>query len=135
MIFELPLLLKLFLVSFFINLFWEVRHSQLYETCLKKRVKPYINLITKMSLLDSFWIVLFYYITTLIFNNTLILQNLYQFLLFVGLTLSFAFADEKVALRINRWKYSKKMPRIFGVGITPLSELGLTGIISFLIIF
>ena len=135
MVIEVILIKKIFIIAFFINLLWELVHSQLYDTCLKMKLKPYTKLIIKMSLIDAFMISLIYLITALIFKNYLILNSPIQLITYSILALLFVFIDEKIAIKNKRWKYSKKMPTIFGVGITPLIELFLTGIITFLIIF
>jgi hypothetical protein len=112
-----------------------VIHSQLYTTCLKAKLKNFIPLIVGASLKDGFWISLFFLISVYIFGNITILNNKPQLLLFVILALLFSFIDEKISLKIKRWEYSKQMPKIFGVGITPLLELAVTGILTFVYIF
>lgn len=128
-------LFEVFLISFLINLLWEVLHSQLYITCLKSPLKKFIPLIIGASLKDGFWISLFFVISVYIFGNVNILTNLFQLAFFIFVALIFAFVDEKVSLRMKRWEYSRQMPTIFGVGITPLLELSVTGILTFLYIF
>ncbi len=128
-------LFKIFFISFLINLLWEVVHSQLYTTCLKAPLKKYISLIIGASLKDGFWISLFFLISILIFNNVNILLNYYQLLFFIILALIFSFYVEKISLKMNRWEYSKQMPQLFNVGITPLIELVITGVLTFFYIF
>ena len=117
------ILLKIFIFSFLINLLWEVLHSQLYETCLKASLKKYIPLITFASLKDGFWITLFYYISTILFNNQNILLNQSQLLFYIIISLIFAFIVEVYAINHRRWEYSNKMQKFLGVGLTPLFEL------------
>jgi hypothetical protein len=131
----ISILLQIFLISFLINLLWEVIHSQLYTTCLKAPLKKFIPLIIGASLKDGFWISFFFGISVYIFGNVNILTNLHQLLFFTFLALSFSFIDEKISLKKKRWEYSKQMPKIFGVGITPLLEVAITGIATFLYIF
>ena len=131
----LVILVKIFTISFLINLLWEVLHSQLYTTCLKATLKKYIPLIVGASLKDGFWITLFYTISFTIFKSENILNNLSQLILFSVLSLVFSFVDEKISLKMNRWEYAKTMPTIFGVGVTPLLEITVTGILTFIYIF
>jgi len=131
----LLILFKVFLISFLINLAWEVGHSVLYDTCLKLPFKKYTRLIIWTSIKDGFWISLFYVISVYIFNNVNILTNNIQFLFFVIISLIFAFITEKIAIKYKRWEYSDKMPKILGVGITPLPQIALTGILTFLLVF
>jgi len=127
--------LHIFFISFLLNLVWEVLHSQLYTTCLEIPFKKYPRLIITASLKDGIWISIFYLITYLIFQNAEILTNPYQLTLFIVLCLTFSFIDEKVSINLKRWEYSKQMPTIFGIGITPLLELAITGILTFSYIF
>ena len=129
------ILSQVFLVAFLINLLWEILHSQLYETCLKISLKKYIPLIIGASLKDGFWVSLFYTITVLIFKNFNILINYIQLLVFVITALIFSFIDEKISLKMKRWHYSGDMPKIFGVGVTPLLEIAVTGILTFILVF
>jgi hypothetical protein len=131
----LSIVLQVFLISFLINLLWEVIHSQLYTTCLKAPLKKYIPLIIGASLKDGWWISLLFGITVILFRNINILSNLPQLIFFVVLSLAFSFYVEKTALKKKRWEYAKQMPTIFGVGITPLLEIAITGIVAFLYVF
>jgi len=131
----ISILLQIFLISFLINLLWEIIHSRLYTTCLKAPLKKYIPLIVGASLKDGFWISLFFLVGVYIFENVNILTNTTQFMLFIFLALAFSFVDEKISLKIKKWEYSKQMPKIFGVGITPLIEIAITGILTFLYVF
>lgn len=129
------LLIEIFIVSFFLNLLWEMLHSQLYTTCLETNLKKYINLIIFASIKDALFISLFYLISVFIFDNKIILENLNQLVFFIITALTFSFIDEKVSLRQKRWQYSKKMIKLFWVWITPLFEIAITGYITFLVIF
>ncbi len=114
---------------------WELGHSVLYNTCLKLSLKKYTRLITWASIKDGLWVSLFYIISVYIFNNINILTNYTQLLFFVIVSLIFAFITEKIAIKYKRWEYSNKMPIILGVGITPLPQIALTGILTFLLVF
>src|SRR3989344_4036202 len=118
---------QIFIIAFLINLLYEVLHSQLYTTCLKMPLKKYIPLITIASVKDGIWISIFFAVSVLIFKNLIILTNYYQILFFIIIALTFAFIDEKISIKYKRWEYSSQMPKIFGVGITPLLELAITG--------
>lgn len=131
----LLILFKIFLISFLINLVWEIAHSVLYNTCLKLTLKKYTRLIIWASIKDGFWISLFYAISIYIFNNINILTNYTQLLFFVIVSLIFAFITEKIAIKYKKWEYSDRMPKILGVGITPLPQIALTGILTFLLVF
>ena len=127
------LLALLFVVAFFLNILWELWHSQLYETCRAMPLGRYVRLITVMSIKDALWITLFYSVTVFLFHNTAIFEKPPQFIAFLSFALVFSFIDEKISLARGRWHYAKEMPTIFGVGITPLFEVAVTGTASFII--
>lgn len=129
------LIIKIFFAAFFINLLYEISHSVLYETCLKASFKKYIYLILKGAMFDGLAISIIYFATYLIFNSQNILSNYYQFVLFFSVSLIFAYFWEIYSIKAGKWEYSDKMPLIFGVGITPVIQLTLTGILSLYIVF
>lgn len=98
-------------------------------------LKKYIVLILRASLLDGFWIVIFFVLSVRVFGDVNILLNWYQLAFFFALTLVFGFFDEKISLKLKRWEYASRMPTILGVGITPFLELGITGLLTFLVVF
>ena len=126
---------QVFLISSLINLLWELVHSQFYKTCLKLSLKKFIPLIVKASFKDGLWISAFFAVSVSIFRNVNILNDSYQILFFTIISLFFAFIIEKISLKSKRWKYASIMPKIFGVGVTPLLQLAVTGILTFLFIF
>lgn len=131
----ISLLFQIFLISFLFNLVWEVIHSQLYITCLESSLKRYIPLIIGASLKDGFWITSFFLFSAYIFGNVNILTNIYQLICFTFFSLVFSFIDERISLKMKRWEYSRKMPTIFRVGVTPLFEVAITGILTFMYVF
>lgn len=129
------ILLKLFIIAFFLNLLWEVSHSVLYKTCKKMQVNNYVVLILKQTAKDGVWIVVFYLASVLAFHNTNILELRTQLIFFILFCLLFSFIDEKISIKMKRWEYAKNMPTFLGVGVTPLLELAVTGIIAVFIVF
>jgi hypothetical protein len=132
---SIVLVLKLAAVAFFLNFFWEVLHSRLYETTLSMGPAALGNLLTLQSLKDAGWIVLFYLITLAIFRNTDITRNRAQLAVFILLALMFSFVDERISIELGRWAYASVMPTVFGAGLTPFLELAVTGLVTFLVVF
>ncbi len=89
------------------------------------------KLLLKMSVKDGVWISVFYLFTFIIFRNVNPLDNWAQLGLFATIALTFAFVDEKISVARGRWEYGPKMPLVYGVGLTPLLELAVTGILTF----
>lgn len=131
----LIILLKIFVVSFLINVIWEFSHCMLYKTCWTMKWPALTKLLLKMSVKDGLWISLFYFVTFIIFQNTNPFDIWSQAALFAVIALGFAFIDEKISVARGRWEYGPKMPLFFGVGLTPLLELVVTGLLTFVIVF
>jgi small-conductance mechanosensitive channel len=129
---DIIFLTKLFVISFGLNIIWEFAHCQLYATCRRQTWAQNIPLLIKMSLKDGFFIILFYVIATTLFPTSDILTSRTALLTFLALSLGFAFIDEKISVAAGRWEYAKAMPTIFGVGVTPLLEIAVTGLLAFL---
>ncbi len=98
-------------------------------------LKKYIPLIIEASLKDGFWITFFFLIIVMMFKNETVVNNPLQLSTFIILCLVFSFIDEKISLKMKRWEYSEEMPLLFGVGVSPLLELAITGILTFAYIF
>lgn len=126
--------LKVLLTSSLINLAWEVAHSPLYETALAMPIQQYSPMILGMSIKDGLWITLFYALTAILFKNADILKNRGQLCAFAIIALTFSFLDEKISLELGRWEYAASMPTLLGIGLTPLLELAVTGMLAFLVL-
>lgn len=88
-----------------------------------------------MALKDGGFIVLFYAISAAVVQSVDVTRHALALLCFTVLGLGFAFLDETVSLRMKRWEYAAAMPTVFGVGITPLLEIALTGLVTFVVVF
>lgn len=122
-------LLLIFFVAFFVNLLYELFHSVLYKTCIEAPLPRYIFLILKAAIFDGFSITIIYLFVSLSFANNL------QIIMFLAISLGFAFFWEKYSLAKRKWEYLNTMPTILGVGVTPFIQLALTGLLSIYISF
>lgn len=123
-----------FMIAFFINLLWEVIHSQFYITCLEMPLPRYIRTIIWASLKDAFFITLFFLFTVWVYQNWHITSNVSQMTVFVIIAFIFSYVDEKISLQKWRWQYTDSMYTIAGVWVSPLLELVMTGSVTFFII-
>lgn len=121
-------LLKVFLLGVGFNLIWEFNHCRLYVTCLEWSLSYRAYFLSMMSLKDGFFITLFYSIAVILVRARDIAHPQgSSMIVCVLLAITFAFIDEKISTGIGRWVYADAMPLIYGVGISPLLELGVTG--------
>jgi hypothetical protein len=126
---------QLFMVGFGLNLAWEVAHCCLYETCRLQTWQQNVPLLTAMAVKDAFWITLFFFVSAAAAGAGSTLVSPVALMLFAILALTFSFLDEKVSVRLGRWEYAAAMPTVFGVGVTPLLELAVTGLAAAALVF
>ncbi len=127
------LLIKIFLISFFINLLYEVLHSLLYKTCIEAPLPKYVYVILKAALFDGLSITVIYAIFYSAFKTQNLFYSYLPIIAFILISLVFAYIWEYYAIKKKRWEYSDNMPLVLGVGITPLIQLASTGILSIFI--
>ncbi len=102
-------------------------HSVLYKTCLEAPLKKYIHLVLKGAIFDGLVISIIYGATFLVFHS-------HQLVMFLFVSFVFAYGWEIYSLKAGKWEYAPAMPKILGVGITPLVQLAVTGILSLYIV-
>lgn len=120
----IDLIIKIFLIGFFINLLYELLHSLLFKTCIEAPLKKYIYLMIKAAVFDGSAIAIIYIIA----NG--ISSGFYQMIIFVIISVLFAYSWEIYSIKAGKWEYSDSMPVLLGAGVTPIVQLALTGLIS-----
>ena len=115
----------IFIISLALNLIWEYSHFPLYIdlTNIPKDLHLIIASITD-ALIITITILIIKFI-----NKRKRLQNK-DYLLTSLITLIVAVLIEIYALKTGRWGYTISMPKIFGIGLSPLIQLFATTIIS-----
>lgn len=129
------LILKLFIIGFLLNFFYEVLHSELYATFKKMKYVERVSLICVMALKDAFWVVLFYVLVALAAGVNNILLTPLSICMFALISVLFSYFDEKISISLKRWEYSSAMPQFSGVGITPFLQIVVTGFATLYIVF
>ncbi len=130
----LRILLAIFILSYLLNLLWEVSHSLLYnwdKLPLKNDVYFYIPRILQATFADA-----------LIISGIFLLNCLFRrgykwipmpkradYLVLISAGLISSILIEVNALNRNLWSYNQYMPLVFGIGLTPLIQLAIIGTI------
>ncbi|MBI2451938.1 hypothetical protein HYV50_02550 [Candidatus Pacearchaeota archaeon] len=127
---------RFFIVGFIaliLNIIWEFSHHSLYIDL--SEIPKYFHLIIA-SLIDMLIILGIFMIVSLKNKNPNWTKNPSKFDYFavVFLGLIAAIFIEIINLNLGRWEYTAAMPTLFGIGISPLIQLALTGIISLIFI-
>lgn len=117
------------LISLILNLVWEFSHHFLYIDL--SGIPEYPHLIMA-SFMDMF-ILLGIFATVSLKNRNFSWAERpgkadYLLIVFMGFLV--AALIEIVNLNLGRWEYTQAMPTLFGIGISPLIQLALTGVIS-----
>lgn len=128
-------LFAIFSVSFLINLFYEVSHSVLYNwnvLPLENTVYFYVPRILSATLGDGIFISIIFLLNCLFQRGISWVKRPKKrdYFAFAFLGIIFAVAVELKASAFNSWTYLDSMPAILGIGLTPLIQLALTGIVS-----
>ncbi|MFA4952757.1 MAG: hypothetical protein WC584_00890 [Candidatus Pacearchaeota archaeon] len=112
-----------------INLIWELSHYFLYID--KSGISPILHLL--LASFTDMLIILGIFLIISLRNKSINWINKPKkndYFLIIILGLITASIIEKVNLNLGRWAYTKLMPTIFGIGISPLIQLATTAIIS-----
>ena len=121
------------LTALILNIIWEFSHHFLYVDL--SGIPKYSHLIIA-SFADMLIILGIFAIVSLKNKNLNWIKNpsKFDYFMVVFLGLIIAIFIEMINLNLGRWKYTLAMPTLFGIGISPLIQLALTGIISLIFI-
>ena len=121
--------LLVFIFSFILNFVWENLHFPLYAGN-SFGFNSHLALMLYASLVDAFFILLVFLFIGLINKKINWKLNKKNLVLFSAFLISISLLIEIRALITGRWVYSSNMPTILGIGLSPLVQLALTGLIS-----
>jgi len=127
-------------VAFFLNLLWEVLHSMLYDWNAPPLVNDIYRFIPRITgfatLLDAVWIACILLINAARAGGFVWLHapGAADYATVAACGVASAVLIELAAIRFNMWSYHSRMPLVFGMGLTPLVQLALTGCASLYIV-
>ena len=140
---EVIFVIKYFVVVYLLNFFWEAWHAYyLYWGYAGKSFKDYtvseyLALISKVSLIDAGLLVAILLIGYLIwkdifwmdriFKNFVRAETVYFLLTTFGVA---TWIEIKGVYLFKEWSYLPTMPIIFGLGLSPLVQLAVAGLLS-----
>ena len=120
-------------VSFFLNFLWESVHGfSLYIDHIIDSDK-YVRMMLYMSLMDALTVLGMYLCVAFFVKNVLWINELNKksIIGFFIIGLVAAMVAEYWSVYISGdWQYNDKMPMLFGIGISPLFQLSITGLTS-----
>lgn len=122
--------------SYLLNFVWESFHAVFLYEGHDISSLVYVLMVNYVSIVDALLVFGIYIFVSLLYGNFLWIRELNKgnVLVFVLVGLITAATIEYRAIFIfNKWSYNVLMPTIFGLGISPLFQLSITGLISILI--
>ena len=123
--------ITLALTAFLANFCWESLHGLLYKGHPGMAASDYVPMMLSMAAMDTLGIIGLYCFTALAARRWLWRLGYYNSLIFFLSGVCSAYAVEYVSIYIlHLWQYGPSMPMLFGVGIFPLLQLSLTGLLS-----
>jgi hypothetical protein len=121
----------LYFQAFVFNFCWESLHGMLYEGHQSLAASVYVPMMLRMALFDALAITGLYLLTSL-FSGTLVWSpGRKNSAVFFLAAIVASYAVEYFSVHIfYAWAYGELMPILFGVGLAPLLQLSLTGLLS-----
>jgi hypothetical protein len=123
----------LFLTSYVLNFVWEALHAVFLYQGHDFSASQYVPMVAYVATVDAFLVLGMFGITVLVVRDLAWISHIEKksltvFLLF-GLLFA-AFIEYRAIFVEQRWSYTALMPTLFGLGLSPLLQLGLTGLIA-----
>jgi hypothetical protein len=112
------------------NLIWEFSHYKLY---IDLTGIPKILHLIMASFSDLILILIIFMILSFLNKNLkwICAPRKFDYILVIIFSLAFAIILELINVYyLKRWSYTENMPAIFGIGLSPLFQLAVTGIFS-----
>ena len=122
-----------FVLAFLLNFVWESIHAVLfYEGHAGYVADFFMRMVIYASSIDALLILGIFCSGCLLFKSACWLESYRgkEVLYTVALGVVIAAIIEVKALLFEQWKYTALMPTIFGIGLSPLVQLAITGSLS-----
>jgi len=122
-----------FVLAFLLNFVWESIHAVLFYEGLASYVAIFFTrMVLYASFVDALLILAIFCSGCLLFKSACWLESYRgkEVLFTVVFGLIIAAIIEMKALWFEQWKYTALMPTIFGIGLSPLVQLAVTGSLS-----
>jgi hypothetical protein len=126
-------LVLVFLFSFILNFVWESLHAVFLYEGHDFNAKKYVLMVCYVSAIDGILILGIYLFIAVLWRNILWLQKMSAkhicVVLITGLLLAAVIEYRKVFIT-KTWSYNQLMPTLLGLGVSPLIQLGITGLLA-----
>src|SRR3989338_1536389 len=125
---------SVFVLAWVLNFVWEVMHGPfLYNCCVVMSPERYVVWMANVAVEDGLLILGVYLFTALAMRSLFWIEKIERksVLIFVAAALAVAvFIEYRALFLMDKWSYSEWMPTLFGIGVSPLVQLAVTGVVS-----
>lgn len=122
------------LFSFAANFIWESLHAAFLYEGHDFNAKKYVRMVTYVSSIDSLLIAGIYLFIATAWRDLFWLREMNRrqksAVLMVGMAVAAVIEYRKVFV-LKIWEYNQLMPTLFGIGVSPLLQLSITGMLAF----
>jgi hypothetical protein len=132
---ELALTIGLTLAfSYLFNFVWESFHSVWLYGGHDFGAGRYVRMVGSASGVDALLVLGIFFFTGLAWRNVFWLKNMNSLqvlvVLLAGMLVS-GVIEYRAVYVLKEWGYGPDMPLVFGIGLSPLIQVGLTGLLAF----
>jgi hypothetical protein len=127
-------LASVFVFAFLLNYVWEAYHAVYLYEAHDFNAEKYVRMLTYVSIVDGALVAGIYLIISALWKNTLWLQTMNRRQVWTTIAAALAIAaaiEYRKVFVLKTWSYTPLMPVVFGVGVSPLLQLSVTGLLSF----
>jgi|SRR3989338_6765516 len=124
----------IFVFAYLLNFLWEAIHAYTLYQGHDFQASIYVPMLLYVSFIDSLLICLIFFIGFLLFSKIIKSHNLKEIIFILASGFLIASFIELKALFFHQWNYKAIMPTIFGMGLSPLLQLPITGMISIFVV-
>lgn len=126
------ILLVLLVIAFMQNFLWEALHAVFLYANHDFAASKYVIMLLYVSAVDAVMILFLYFLNAIFFKELFWIRKLNSKKIYAYSLLGLIIATiiELRAFSLNRWEYTSLMPTLFGLGISPIVQLSVTGVIS-----
>ncbi len=120
---------SLFLTALSLNLIWEFSHYSLYidtSTIQGSQHLVIASVFDALFILGIFGVISWHNHSP----NWIFKPSKMDYGAFLLMALTIAILIEIINLHLDRWSYTTAMPTLFGIGLSPLVQLAITGMLT-----
>lgn len=124
------ILIAIFCFSFLLNFFWEALHAVYLYQRHDFDAANYVPMLLYVSSVDGLIVCGLYLGVSILWRNLFWIERFSkrQLLVFTAAAVAVAAITEYLSVyHYHRWSYTNEMPTVFGIGLSPLVQLSITG--------